>query len=164
MNDPEWDIVERFAARPPLDVKGLSSALGLTYVERDMAPEESGGISFDGLQYVVSVNRNESPQRKRFTAAHEIAHYLLHRDILKKRGHMDRLFDAAAYNNPADPFTRAHEVQANRYAASLLMPKFAIVKEIESGNATLPGLAERFEVSIPSMRIRLETLGLPINE
>lgn len=160
VDESEWDIIERFASNPPVDVKGLASNLGLTYVEKDMHPVESGGIRFDGLQYVISVNNKETPQRKRFTTAHEIAHYLLHRDILKQRGHMDRLFDKAAYHNPADPFTRAQEVQANRYAASLLMPKFAILKEIDSGNNTITGLSETFDVSKASMRFRIDNLGI----
>lgn len=156
----ESAIVERFAANPPVDVKGLANALGLTYVERPMADIESGGISYDGLQYVIWVNETESPQRKRFTTAHEIAHYLLHRDILKKKKHMDRLFDSAAYSNPEEPFTRSHEIQANKYAAAILMPKFAIEAEIVSGNKMLSGLARKFDVSNKAMKIRLESLLL----
>jgi len=159
-SESEWEIVKQFASDPPVDVKRLASKLGLTYVEKNMPSDESGGISYDGLQYVISINSDETSQRKRFTAAHEIAHYLLHRDILKQTGHMDRLFDSAAYRNPSDPFTPAQEVQANRYAASLLMPKFAIEGEINRGTNSVSKLASKFDVSKIAMRYRLENLGL----
>ena len=160
MGRSEWDIIEHYASKPPVDVKAMANALGLTYVERRMHPDESGGIEYKDRQYIVFVNDSETEQRKRFTAAHEIAHYLLHRDILRERGHMDRLFDSAAYDNPEEPLTRYHEVQANKYAASLLMPKFAIRDQMAHGNNTLSGLAEKFNVSRKAMRIRLDNLGV----
>jgi len=156
----ENEIVRAYALRPPVDVKGIIRDIGLTYVERDLPPGESGYIEYDGWTCTIAVNSNEGPQRRRFTAAHELGHFLYHRDLLKKHKHLDRLFDEAANRNVSAPLTYQHEMQANGFAASLLMPKVPIQQEIASGNTTLAGLAEKFDVSKLAMEVRLRALNL----
>lgn len=156
----ELDIVQEFANRPPVDVIGLANALGIAYVEIPMVDGSSGSIEYDGLIYKITVDENEGEQRKRFTTAHEIAHFLLHRDTLKNRKHMDRLFEAESYDaNPNAPLTRTQEKEANRFAAALLMPKIAIETQIDRGVATLSELASIFRVSQEAMAYRLKNLG-----
>jgi Zn-dependent peptidase ImmA (M78 family) len=54
--------------------------------------------------------------------------------------------------------------QANRYSATLLMPRDLMLRTIESVDLTswpaLYRLAQQFEVTISALRIRLEALGL----
>ncbi|MER8698971.1 ImmA/IrrE family metallo-endopeptidase [Mesorhizobium sp. M1273] len=156
----EDEIIRDVLSRAPTNIKEMISRLGLVYVERPMEDGLSGAIDFDGLQYVISVNEAEAEQRKRFTAAHELAHYLLHRDLMKERRHLDRLFDEAANRNPTEPLTYQHEMQANQFAARLLMPKATIESEIAKENDTIEGLAQTFGVSRQAMEYRLANLGL----
>jgi Zn-dependent peptidase ImmA (M78 family) len=155
----EDELIREYASKAPVDIKALIGRLGVAYVERDMPPEESGYIEYDGLMCVIAVNANDGLQRKRFTAAHELAHFLLHRDLLRKRKHLDRLFGEAARRNPSAPLEHAHEVQANQYASRLLMPKATIDQQILNGVTDLRALANLFLVSEEAMRFRLKNLG-----
>lgn len=98
-------------------------------------------------------NDTESLQRQRFTIAHEIGHFAL--------GHMQ---GHALFRDPTEVFTgRVHspqEVEANQFAAALLMPEKMVKALIGSGVNTLRSLATRFEVSESAMRWRLVNLGL----
>jgi len=157
------DIVSSFIRRGrAVDVRGAIEALGITYREIDLPDGNSGRIDRDGDRFTISVNRNEGAARRRFTAAHELAHFLLHRDLLK-HGHADRLFDPDASTNPSAPFTRTHEFQANQMAANILMPRSRLENRVREG-LTLPQLAAEFDVSPAAMRVRLGTLGLSVNE
>jgi len=158
--EDEDAIIRKYALIAPVDVKAIIKEIGLTYVERDMPEGESGYIEYDGWYCTIAVNRAEGPQRKRFTAAHELGHFLLHRDLLKKHRHLDRLFDEAANRDPERPLEYHHEMQANGFAARLLMPRLTIERAIEQGINTVPDLAKRFDVSRLAMKNRLNALGL----
>lgn len=156
----EDEIIRKYASVAPVDVKAIISEIGLTYVEREMPDGESGFIEYDGWQCTIAVNANEGPQRKRFTAAHELGHFLYHRDLLREHRHLDRLFDEAAGRNLAEPLEYAHEMQANSFAARLLMPKTTLENEIRSGNNTIAGLARKFDVSRAAVEFRIKNLNL----
>lgn len=158
----EWQVIKDFISRSSdyVDVKRLVNRLGIAYVERPANDGESGGIAYDGLQYMIWVNEAESAVRKRFTAAHELAHFLLHRDLLRSEGHMDRLFDLKKYDNPESPFSRGQETEANAYAAAILMPRVVLETQINDGIVKLSQLASNSGVSVAAMRIRLKNLGL----
>lgn len=158
--EDEDEIIRKYAVTPPVNVKAIITEIGITYVEKPLGAGESGYIEYDGWNCVIAVNENEGPQRKRFTAAHELGHFLLHRDLLRKHKHLDRLFDEAAARNEADPLSHRHELQANQFAARLLMPKATLVTELDRGVDTIAGLARRFDVSRLAMEFRLRNLGL----
>jgi Zn-dependent peptidase ImmA (M78 family) len=124
--------------------------------ERDLPPGISGEIRRDLKHggksgYSILVNNNESRTRKRFTVAHEIAHFVLHRNLIG-----DGLTDNSMYRSG---LTTLAEVQANKMAANLLMPFNLIEKEIKAGAASIEELAQRFDVSEQAMRIRLGVIG-----
>jgi hypothetical protein len=69
--------------------------------------DASGRTSFS-----IDVNGRHSDARRRFTLAQEIAHFLLHRDLMR-----DGIVDNAMYRSGLpDPI----ETEANRLAAELL--------------------------------------------
>ena len=164
MNEDALDIVRRFSAAGPVDVTGLISALGVEYDERPLPSGASGEITYSNGRFAITVNANEILPRKRFTAAHELAHFLLHRDLLEKRGklnrHTDMLFGNSARLNPSAPFSPTHEVQANRYAAEILMPAARVRSMWRPDDDNVPELAKSLGVSQKAMRIRLHNLGL----
>lgn len=156
----ENEIIMKYALIPPVDVKKIISEIGITYVERPMPKGQSGFIEYDGWTCVIAVNVDDGPQRKRFTAAHELGHFLKHRDLLKKHKHLDRLYDEYASRNPEQPLDYQHEVQANQFAASLLMPRRTIENEIAKGVTSIRELARTFDVSRMAMEYRLKALNL----
>ena len=146
------ETVERFLAHAPVNLEAMAQALGLR-VDRIWFddPEVAGKIERAGPGYCVSLNALDGPRRQRFTLAHEIAHYVLHRDLIG-----DGVTDLGLYRSRLGG---AVERQANRYAANILMPA-ALVREAWRQYGTPGQVAIRFEVSDDAARIRLAELGL----
>lgn len=159
----EMQIVARNLGLAPVDLGNIFAKLGIDYCEEPIWSGESAWIERDGERFSVVVNSDESPVRMRFSAAHELAHFLLHRDLMKVDGdrmnrHVDRLY-GASIDAPGSRFTKAHEVQANRLAAQIVMPAALVRKEFAQNNDSA-ALAKKFQVSKAAMEIRLKTLGL----
>ncbi|HEY0522277.1 MAG TPA: ImmA/IrrE family metallo-endopeptidase, partial [Stellaceae bacterium] len=88
-----------------------------------------------------------------FTLAHEIAHFILHRDLIE-----DGVSDDTMYRSKE--LSGYHEVQANRMAADILMPVMLVKRAAElQSNPDL--LARVFRVSPAAMKIRLDGLTKP---
>jgi len=163
----DLDVVSKWVqADGPTNVRAIFSDLGVDYVEEPTPSNESGYIEVKEGAFRVVVNSLEGAQRRLFTAAHELGHYLMHRDLLVKYGrldretrHSDRLFENRAMNEDA-PFSPAHEVQANRMAAQILMPASKVKRLHAGGTTASDDLAREFGVSTAAMDIRKKTLGL----
>src|ERR1700722_18204196 len=118
-----FDIVNPFLESAPVDLHGMATALGLDVFDVDtFHNDEAGRIKriFDGdrILYVIEINNRHSENRMRFTLAHEISHYLLHRDQIG-----DGVTDDALYRSTLGAFI---ETEANRLAAQLLMPRMLV--------------------------------------
>jgi Zn-dependent peptidase ImmA (M78 family) len=100
--------------------------------------------------YAIYINGHHALTRRRFTMAHEIAHFVLHRTLIG-----DGVQDDALYRSK---LSSAVEAEANRYAAEILMPWSLINQEVAKGNNTVEALAHALNVSKSSMSIRL---GVP---
>lgn len=146
--------IARFQAKPPIDLRGLARALGVPVKAATLPPNISGEIRPDDEGgYVIRVSRHDSLGRQRFTVAHELAHYILHRKLIGS-GITD---DVLYRSNQSDSV----EAEANRLAADILMPAELVnerrraLKRIGVDDLT-ESLAETFEVSPTAMSIRLE--------
>lgn len=139
----------------PVKISALARDLGLQIKGSTLPPGISGEIrpSTDALSgYVVRINRHDPPRRQRFTAAHELAHYLLHRDQIGSGIEDDVLYRSALSDR--------REAEANRLAAEILMPQSLVQEWLETAKALkvddpVAYLADRFDVSEAAMKIRL---------
>lgn len=114
----------------------------------------------NGISHIV-YNSKDLPQRQRFTIAHELGHYFLHKDSL--------IFvdtDKVLYrNDESKKGEYKKEIEANSFSASLLMPESFIIEEINSLNRDylriddIEILAKKFKVSVQAMSFRLSNLG-----
>ena len=151
----ERDLVLQFMTEPPVKVGELATRLGLRVLRSPLEPNISGLIQPSDQAasgFEIRVNKFESPERQRFTVAHEIAHYLLHRLDIGK-GVVDSIMYRSA-------LTSRKEVEANRLAAEIVMPYPLIRDRLERighrpTEDTASSLARDFGVSAPAMRIRL---------
>ncbi|GAA0771251.1 ImmA/IrrE family metallo-endopeptidase [Actinomadura yumaensis] len=160
MEKSEMAVVARHMKDAPVDLEAIFKELGIEYQELWLE-DASGSITRNGDSFTIAVNALESENRRRFTAAHELAHYLMHRDLLgdgkRMHRHIDNLYGG---EQPEDlVFKRAHEIEANRIAAQIVMPKKLIEKE-HAQTTDVTELAAKFGVSKAAMEIRLKTLGL----
>src|SRR5690349_7343535 len=68
----------------PINIEGLIRDLGLELIKAaDLPLGVSGRITLlPSGRYEISANRSEHYYRRRFTMAHELGHYVLHRDLI----------------------------------------------------------------------------------
>tara|TARA_R110000787_G_scaffold251197_2_gene356694 strand:+ start:221 stop:727 length:507 start_codon:yes stop_codon:yes gene_type:complete len=151
-------ISELGISGPPVPVERIAKARGIR-IQYAPLDEELSGMAFvkDGIS-VIGVNAIHHPNRQRFTIAHELAHHLLHRDHLEGQVHVDKTIlkrDILAHSG-----TDRIEVDANAFAAELLMPEDMIAQAIEGGldiadDVKLAAIAKRFRVSTAALQFRL---------
>lgn len=144
-------LIRQHQDQPPVPVGALARNLGLEVLLATLKPGISGELrpsNREGGKYVIRVNRHEVKARQRFTIAHEIAHYLLHRDHIGSG-----IVDNTLYRSELSDI---REHQANRLAAEILMPWHLIDTEVNSGRTTPEALAERLGVSETAIKIRLD--------
>ena len=149
----------------PIGVDRLAKSLGLDVQLKDLDDDISAFLLLEGDKQVIVVNEKHHKNRRRFSIAHEIGHFCLHHTSGK-----DRLFiDKATYyrNNQAQSGLSSYEIEANRFAASLLMPRHQILRQLDPSelifdneNQNVGSLAEQFEVSEQAMTLRLVRLRL----
>lgn len=124
--------------------------------------EALSGMAYikDGVG-IIGVNALHHPNRQRFSAAHELAHHMLHPEELEKAVHIDSGLRVLFRDEVSAQGTDALEVQANAFAAELLMPRDLLVAALDGGgvdmddDVAVEALARKFRVSASAMRYRL---------
>jgi Zn-dependent peptidase ImmA (M78 family) len=159
---------ERGNGRVPIKVDSIAHSLGLEIIEANLGPDVSGLLVFNGAKAQVYVQENDPEVRRRFTIAHEIGHhYLQHQFESGEHVHVDRGNYISQRGPRSSDGIDPKEVEANQFAASLLMPskilrerigKMPNAKPLLDHHVSL--LAREFLVSEQAMTIRLTGLGL----
>ena len=112
--------------------------------------------------FVIFINKNKPVTRQHFTIAHELGHYFLHQEEIKKEFFVDEenVLDHTSmlYRRDEAVSTRL-ETEANNFAASLIMPEDLVKKAWEKLH-DVDDCAQLFSVSVEAMSIRLSRLGL----
>jgi hypothetical protein len=170
--------LERFLAEHTLrlvELPRLSRAAVYDYLlSKGSMPGELGeDEDLAGFLYVtgrfgrVFVNTDDPVPRRRFTAGHELGHFILHRESLG--GKFSFGDSPATVVEVEDDTAAAMERQANRFAAELLMPAAVCRARGEAFRATYRvcprtpfayHLASELVVSPEAMRYRLRELGV----
>jgi Zn-dependent peptidase ImmA (M78 family) len=151
---------------PPIDVEAIATQLDVDVRYEPFDGGLSGALyrAEDG-HALLGVNNWHAEVRQRFTIAHELGHLLLHADELFVDGVLKR-------DDQSSLAIRSHEIEANAFAAELLMPRKLILAEINKlleTNATpdpnrlIGHLARLFEVSERAMQFKLVNLGLAVS-
>lgn len=151
----------------PIDVRHVAMHLGARVFEDDLGDVSGMLISRPGSAPCIVVNKTHADVRKRFTIAHEIGHiYLHHRSHGGSDVHVDRGHFISFRNKRSEAGTDATEIEANQFAAVLLMPTALVRIEAEKlgsrrlTDAHVDEFAQSFRVSQQAMTIRLHALGL----
>lgn len=156
---PDTLAVDYGYLQPPVDVFAIARRLGVELrmtTERAAFQGDGCLIVRKGQPYIV-IKHDQSRVRQRFTVAHELGHLLLH-EVLEMRCD-EKLDDATLYwrDMRSGPFTKDRkEVEANQFAAKLLMPAFMM--QTQEPGLSVSQLARRFEVSRAAMNLRLHEL------
>lgn len=148
---------------PPVPVESIAHSLGVQVRYAPFEGDISGMVYRDGERIIIGVNSLHHLNRQRFTIAHEIGHVLLHEGISV---HIDRAFKVNLRNDISSMAVNKEEIEANRFAAELLMPEFMLTSDLHGQEIDfedeewIEKLAESYRVSLQALTFRLVNLGL----
>jgi len=160
-------VLEQFQIRKhPVPVEQIAQKLGARVVFEafDSRDNLSGVLLKENGNVTIAVNSSDPSTRQRFTIAHECGHL-----VLKHKGDMfvDQTIRLHRDDNSGSAVDRL-EIEANGFAAELLMPSSWVLKEFEKRlkgsslkvESVVRDLARSFDVSPKAMEYRLANLGL----
>ena len=143
---------------PPVSVYRVAKYLGIKIEKADLGKDCSGVLVRRHDRAVIGVSRTDPPNRVRFTIAHEIGHFVLH----QQQTYVDAGYTVNFRDLESGSGTKTEEIEANKFAAALLMPEAMVKKEFRTRQFDLAGddgelqlLAKKFRVSAQAMAIRL---------
>lgn len=140
-----------------IDLYRIAESNGIKIVDENFEENISGLFVKENGGYIIAVNQNHSKTRKRFTIAHEIGHFILHKE---ENLHYDpnTKVDTEIFLR-ADGVISGNETEANHFAAELLMPEEMVCDDFKKMPNVIQ-LASMYEVSEQAMMYRLINLGL----
>jgi len=152
----------------PVPVEELAKQLGAQLTHEPFEGNISGMLYREGDRVVIGVNSAHSYTRQRFTVGHEIGHLRLHpgRPII-----VDKLVRVNLRDRKSSLATDKEEIEANGFAAALLMPSDLVQREVQRRAARRPlvsddwliaEMARAFRVSPQAMEYRMANLGLRV--
>lgn len=156
-----------YVASIPVNIEAIIRSFDIELDKNaNLSERVLGEISKDGDRYKISIKKTDHYYRKRFTMAHELGHFVLHKDKIG-----NGIDDSENYRPVRRTDTAAGELEereANSFAAEILMPEDLVVQyakergvfvgdEIEQ-SAALQEIATAFQVSKAAMGIRINGL------
>ncbi len=156
-------ILEKYTKLVPVPIVALAQELGLKiYETNELKKNESGAIKKEGDDYVIYLNASDPTTRKRFTIAHEIAHFLLHKELLdNNREFVDTAQQPTTlYRSAGDTPSedRRYEIEANMKAGELLMPEQTFIEAYTQADSIID-LARQYKVSPSAATVRSQILS-----
>lgn len=149
---------------PPVPVEGIARKLPAHLRFSPLDNELSGMVFVKDGMAIIGINALHHPNRQRFTLAHEFGHLLLHRDQVSREVHVDKAFPMLMRDTVSAASVDPMEIEANLFAAELLMPEFLLAEDLGGSAfdiddyAAVSELARRFRVSLSAMQFRLGNL------
>lgn len=138
----------------PVDPVAIARTAGLRVLDAELDEKTLGAlVKNPGQDPVILLNQSDSPNRRRFTCAHELGHFV-------RRAEETDEYTTVDLRNPVSATgLDSEEIYANEFAASLLMPEDEVKSLVEAGLDDLE-MAIRFKVSREAMQHRLDNLDL----
>ncbi|EKY4205193.1 ImmA/IrrE family metallo-endopeptidase [Vibrio alginolyticus] len=146
-------VISEFHHSYPVAVGKIAQSFGIVIKKATLEGNLAGEIKEVAGVVTIRVNSHDVKARQRYTIAHEIAHFLLHRHLLK-----DGIQDTPLYRSH---LSSKIEREADALAADILMPMHIVQSlisehsEKEKGEKLYEVIAESLEVSKIALKIRL---------
>lgn len=144
----------------PVPVEKIAALLGATIKYAPYEGELAGVLIRNGDISVIAVNSSHHKNRQRFTIAHECGHLCLHGE----RTFVDKGFSIFNRDGRSSLANDTMEVEANQFAADLLMPSISVLRDLENYNIDLEDseqisrMAKTYGVSSQALSYRIANL------
>lgn len=148
----------------PIKIEDIAKARGVKVMPYPLGDDVSGLLAIEEGVATIGYNQLEAKVRTRFTIAHELGHFELHRD--KSDLFVDKQFIYRSQNSGDTPAKQQMEQEANYFASAILMPTELVRREVEKmefdlrSEEAIKALAKIFDVSTTAMSVRISKLGL----
>lgn len=170
ISDSQRRVLREFCQELGGDPVVLANKLGLKVFRTSLPHDEDGYIEVDDNReassgFRIVLNENHSLERQKFTLAHEIGHFVLHRSTARfveaeKVGNViafpTSFRSADAWDNRDQPAWMERE--ADRFAVCLLLPANAVRRSPEFIQGQPIALAKRLGLSRLFVLNRFEEL------
>ncbi len=154
--------IESASTEGYVDVVELTNSCNIGVFTEELPNDRSAFIRYNPEKntFAIFTNSNQTKQRQRFSIAHELAHFVLHKPAIMRLQEIDR---ENALSLPVE-----EEKEADQLAAEILMPAplvhiFMKEKNLDGekplGKPSLEQIANHFNVSMPMAIIRMRELG-----
>lgn len=117
------EVLQTFGSKSaPVKVDEIASRAGIAVRFMPLDDDLSGMIFVKDGTPIIVVNSLHHPNRQRFTLAHELAHFELHMGDIGSEVHVDKKYLVMARDGSSSKGFDRQEIEANRFAAALLVP------------------------------------------
>jgi len=166
------DLLKEFEIiKAPVPIEKIALWLDLEVIPADLGEGVSGVLFIRDGKATIGVNESEHRIRRRFTVAHELGHYILHK--MRNELFIDKQMTLGSQmlfrDSESSLGEKRQEREANAFAAAILMPRFMLQREIkdvleegqiDSEEELIKSLSKKFDVSQISLTYRMTNLGL----
>lgn len=146
-------IIQKHQTEYPVKLGAIAKELGVIVKRATLTANISGEIKETNSVVTIKINRHDVKSRQRYTLAHEIAHFLLHKHLLG-----NGISDDVLYRSSESSVV---ENEADRLAADIIMPMYQVntlhskhSKDKENG-VLYEAIAEELGVSTIALKYRL---------
>lgn len=148
-------ILSKFGVeRAPVDPIDLATKSGIKVFDAEFEDDSiSGMLRQEADGYTIYVNEKHPKSRRRFTVAHELGHFELHKEYGEFVDSEINMFRTDESSTGANRL----EIQANKFAAALLMPEHLLVNARQV-TEDIDSLARLFGVSRAAMGFRIANM------
>lgn len=149
---------------PPVDVEKIAKMLKITVVKRPY--KDKGRLAAmlvrSKNRVIIGVNESHNKQKQRFSIAHEIGHFFLHKgeDLI-----VDKEFTINFRDYKTKNGEYSQEKDANYFAGCLLIPDKFLIEDLKSYELNVlkqktfeevaKDLYKKYNVSLISMQLRI---------
>lgn len=145
-------LIQNDMYKIPVDLIKIANNNNIEVYKSEVEEKISGAIKYYKKEdkFIILLNEKDSEFRRRFTLAHELGHYFLHKDILKS----DEIHVDTLYRMPSEK-----EREVDYFAGALLINK-KLLEKMYLKTTSISALSQIFEVSESAMTVRLDILGM----
>ena len=161
INEAHRLLSDAHVSSAPVKVFDIARSIGATIRLGPLPNELSGFLFRQGEEAIIGVNNLHPRKRQNFTVAHELGHLQLH----PAENFVDRKLSFYFRDGRSGQAVDGREIEANQFAAELLMPEHLLVPYLDGKNVDLgdekllESIARAFDVSTQALSFRLINLG-----
>lgn len=151
------NIRKKYELRGAIDFKKIFNSENIKLLSANLTnliegKDISGILRIDEEKKEIIINKNHIDMRTNFTIGHELGHYFLHQDYVKKHNGKIISFRGNGYS--------ILEEEADLFSAELLMPRHELYAQAQLyKDGSVETLAKHFKVSKVAMLKRIKELN-----